>query len=53
MTHNTQWMEEVKEELNEKANIVAQFKITEERLKRGIAKRKNWTAPGIDGIQNY
>ena len=34
MTHNTQWMEEVKAELNKKANIVGQFEIAEARLKR-------------------
>ena len=52
-TPNMPWMEKVKAELNEKARIVTQFEITEERLKREIRKRKNWTAPGIDGIQNY
>ena len=52
-TPNMPWMEEVKAELNEKVKIVGQFEITEERLKRETTKRKNWTAPGIDGIQNY
>ena len=47
------WMDEVKAELNEKANIVSQFEITEEKLRREASKRKNWTAPGIDGIQNF
>ena len=50
---NMSWMEEVKAELNEKANIVSQFEITEEKLRREVSKRKNWTAPGIDGIQNF
>ena len=52
-TPNMPWMEEVKAELSEKANIVSQFKITEEKLRKETSKRKNWTAPGIDGIQNY
>ena len=47
------WMEEVKAELSEKANIVSQFEITEEKLRKETSKRKNWTAPEIDGIQNY
>ena len=47
------WMEEVKAELSEKANIVSQFEITEEKLRKETSKRKNRTAPGIDGIQNY
>ena len=42
-----------KAELSEKANIVSQFEITEEKLRKETSKRKNWTAPGIDGIQNY
>ena len=50
---NMLWMEEVKAELSEKANIVSQFEITEEKLRKETSKRKNWTAPGIDGIQNY
>ena len=50
---NMPWMEEVKAELSEKANIVSQFEITEEKLRKETSKRKNWTAPGIDGIQNY
>ena len=52
-TPNMPWMEEVKTELSEKANIVSQFEITEEKLRKETSKRKNWTAPGIDGIQNY
>ena len=52
-TPNMPWMEEVKAELSEKANIVSQFEITEEKLRKETSKRKNWTAPGIDGIQNY
>ena len=52
-TPNLPWMEEVKAELSERATVVGQFEITEVRLKKEASKRKNWTAPGIDGIQNY
>ena len=52
-TPNMPWMEEVKAELSKKANIVSQFEVTEEKLRKETSKRKNWTAPGIDGIQNY
>ena len=51
-TSNMPWMDEVKAELNGKVNVIGIFEITEERLKIETAKRKNWTAPGIDGIQN-
>ena len=50
-TLNMPWMEEVKAELSEKANTVSQLEITEEKLRKETSKRKNWTAPGIDGIQ--
>ena len=52
-TPHMPWMEEVKAELNEKANIVTKFEITEEKLKKETSKRKNWTAPGVDGVQNF
>ena len=52
-TPNMPWMEEVKAELNQKANIVSEFGITEEKLRKETSKRKNWTAPGVDGIQNF
>ena len=49
---NMPWMEEVKAELGERANLVSEFAITDENMKKEVTKRKNWTAPGIDGIQN-
>ena len=53
LTPSMPWMEEVKLELNEKANIVSEFGITEDKLRKETSKRKNWTAPGVDGIQNF
>ena len=47
------WMEKVKIELGEKVQNVNKFTITEDKVVAEIRKRKNWTAPGIDGIQNY
>ena len=47
------WMEEVKVELSERANLVSEFSIIDENLKKEIAKRKKWKAPGIDGIQTF
>ena len=46
------WMEKVKIELREKVQNVDEFTITENKVVEEIRKRKNWTAPGIDGIQN-
>ena len=50
---NMPWMEEIKGQLNEKVNQVKEFNITFEKVKKEVAKRKGWPAPGIDGIQSY
>ena len=47
------WMEEVKMQLNAKVTSVNDFNISLERVRKEVAKRKGWTAPGIDGIQNF
>ena len=47
---NMLWMEEVKVELGERANLVSGVSITDENMKKEIAKQKNWTAPAI---QNF
>ena len=52
-TPNMPWMEEISRQLNEKVNQVNKFNITFEKVKKEEAKRKGWTAPGIDRIQNY
>ena len=44
---------EIRRQLNEKVSQVNEFNITFEKVKKEIAKRKGWTASGIDGIQNY
>ena len=52
-TPSIPWMEEIRRQSNEKVNQVNVFSITFEKVKKEVAKRKRWTAPGIDGIQNY
>ena len=47
------WMEEAREALKAKVHEVEQFTIKEEVLSSTAKKRKTWTSPGIDGIQNY
>ena len=42
------WMEEIRRKLNEKVSQVKKFNITFEKVKKEVAKRKGWTAPGID-----
>ena len=47
------WMEEIRIQLNEKVRQVNKFNITFAKMKKEVAKRKAWVAPGIDSIQNY
>ena len=47
------WMESVSKQLRDKITSVKEFNITVETLLKKTKKRKNWTAPGIDGIQNF
>ena len=47
------WIDEIKERLREKIKEVKEFVVTEEELSKIVKKRKNWSAPGIDGVQNY
>ena len=47
------WMQDMGRELYEKVENVKDFVVTSEILSKVIKKRKNWTAPGADGIQNY
>ena len=52
-TPNQPWMDDVKVFLEGKVVERSVFEITECELGKEIKKRKNWTAPGMDGIQNY
>ena len=50
--HNMPWMDKIREELKQKFTSVKESDITENELNSEIKKRKNWTAQGVDGIQN-
>ena len=52
-TPNMPWMQEVKQQLNSKVVEQSIFTITLDKIKKEVSKRKGWTAPGIDGIQNF
>ena len=47
------WMKSVSRQLRDKITNVKEFNITEETLEKETKKTKNWTAPGIDSIQNF
>ena len=51
-TPNQKWMNTVAKKMREKVKNVQEFTITEKNFYDIVKKRKNWSAPGIDGIQN-
>ena len=46
-------MEKTLEEQKEKTTSVKEFGMTENRLISQNKKRKNWTTPGVNRIQNF
>ena len=52
-TNQQPWMENIKKKIEELVTSVKKIEITEVSLMKIIKKRKNWSAPGADGIQNY
>ena len=52
-TPHQPWMDKIMQELRSKVKSIKDFKMDERSLKGIIRNRKNWTAPGGDGIQNY
>ena len=52
-TPNMPWMEKVKRLLGEKVTLINEFDFDTEKLTKEINKRKSWTAPGIDAVQNF
>ena len=48
------WMKEMKEEIKNEVKIShPKPKCSVQRWREIIIKKKNWSSPGIDGIQNY
>ena len=46
-------MKKIKETMKDKIRLLEEVQITEKELGETIKKRKNWSAPGIDGISNF
>ncbi len=47
------WMLKIKQQLEGKLQKVEDFNVSVEMIECILKKNKNWTSPGIDGIQNY
>ena len=52
-TPHRKWMNTVGKKISEKVTDIQELAITEEKLYTTVKKRKNWSAPGIDGIPNF
>ena len=52
-TPSKEWMMKVKQQISEKVSWVEELNVTEGNFKEVIRKRKNWSAPGVDGIPNF
>ena len=53
ITPNRRWMRTAAEKIRAKVINLEELAITEEKLYMILRKRKNWSAPCIDGIQNF
>ena len=52
-TPNMPWMEKTQGKLKEKFTSVKEFETTQNGLISEIKRKKNWTTPGVDRIQNF
>ena len=52
-TPKRKWMNTVAKKMGQKVANVQEFTITEKKLHQTVKKRKNWSAPGIDGVQSF
>ena len=52
-TPKRKWMNTVAKKMGQKVANMQEFTITEKKLHQTVKKRKNWSAPGIDGVQNF
>jgi hypothetical protein len=52
-TPKKEWMEEIGQQLEQKVHTTDELVISESSIQKVMMKRKNWSAPGIDGIPNY
>ena len=52
-TPKRKWMQTVANRIKDKVTQVKDMTVDMGKLKHILKKRKNWSAPGIDGIQNF
>ena len=47
------WMNTVAKKIRQKVTNMQEFTITEKKFHQTVKKRKDWSAPWIDGVQNF
>ena len=52
-TPKRKWMQTVANKIKDKVTQVEEMTVGMGKLQHILKKRKNWLAPGIDGIQNF
>ena len=52
-TPKRKWMQTVANKMKDKVTQVEEMIVNMRKLQDILKKRKNWSAPGIDGIQNF
>ena len=52
-TPKRKWMQTVANKIKDKVTQVEEMTVDMGKLQHILKKRKNWSAPGIDGIQNF
>ena len=52
-TPQRKWMNTDAKKIGRKVINVQEFTITEKKLHQTVKKRKNWSAPGVDGVHNF
>ena len=52
-TPKRKWMQTVANKIKDKLMQVEEITVKRGKLQHLLKKRKNWSAPGIDGIQNF
>ena len=52
-TPQRKWMNTVAKKIGEKVTNIQEFTIIEKKLYGTVKKRKNGSAPGINGVQNF
>jgi hypothetical protein len=52
-TKDAEWIERIKKKMLAKVKDIENFEVSKNMIRETVCRRKNRTAPAVDGIQNY